>query len=163
MKGKRTDLGDKPCGISRALQVVGDWWSLLIVRDAFHGHQRFGEFQKSLGLAKNILSARLKKLVDDGVFRVERDSASSSIHRYVLTEKGEKLSTILVALWQWGEDNCFEPGELPYEMVDARDREPLARIRLTAKDGRVLGPREFRTIEIPRERRRKRPAQMPPH
>ena len=71
MKGRRTDLSRTPCATSRALEIVGDWWSLLIVRDALLGLQRFGEFQKSIGLAKNILSSRLKKLVDDGVLRVE--------------------------------------------------------------------------------------------
>src|SRR5512142_2587885 len=95
------------CGIARALQVIGDWWSLLIVREAFHGRARFGEFQKSLGLAKNILSARLKKLVDAQIFSIEPDANSSLTHRYVLTPRGEALYPILVALWQWGEENCF--------------------------------------------------------
>src|SRR3546814_2339992 len=71
MKGKRTDLGNADCGIARSLQIIGDWWSLLIVREAFQGKTRFGEFQKSIGLAKNILSSRLKKLVAEGIFRIE--------------------------------------------------------------------------------------------
>src|SRR6185503_11206116 len=100
MKGKRTDLRQASCGIARSLEIVGDWWSLLLIRNAFHGVERFGEFQKSLGLAKNILSARLKKLVKSGIFRIERDDASPSINRYVLTEKGEKLYVVLIALWQ---------------------------------------------------------------
>ncbi|EUB95225.1 transcriptional regulator, HxlR family [Rhizobium sp. CF080] len=146
MKGKKTDLTDANCGIARTLQIIGDWWTLLIVRDAFHGRQRFGEFQKSLGLAKNILSSRLKKLVEDGIFALEPGSGSASSHRYVLTPKGEQLCTVLVALWQWGEENCFEPGELTYAMVDKPDRQPLARLQLKAQDGRVLGPRDFRMV-----------------
>lgn len=144
MKGRRTDLGDANCGISRALQIIGDWWTLLIIRDAFHGHQRFGEFQKSLGLAKNILSARLKKLVEAGIFTIEPDSGSTLSHRYLLTSKGEKLCVVLIALWQWGEENCFEPGELTYAMVDRLNGRPLAPLRMEAEDGRVLGPRDFR-------------------
>ncbi len=147
MKGKRADLGGAGCGIARSLQIVGDWWTLLIVRDAFHGRQRFGEFQKSLGLAKNILSARLKKLVDEGIFRIEADSDASPGHRYVLTPKGEQLCVILIALWQWGERNCFEPGELKSAMVDQLSGQPLARLQLTAQDGRVLGPRDFRMAQ----------------
>lgn len=144
MKGKRADLTAANCGIARTLQIVGDWWTLLIVRDAFHGRQRFGEFQKSLGLAKNILSTRLRKLVDEGIFKVETNSNAPSSHRYVLTEKGERLGIILIALWQWGEENAFEPGELEYAMVDKESGEPLPKLELVARDGRILGPRDFR-------------------
>jgi DNA-binding HxlR family transcriptional regulator len=153
MKGKRTDLRQASCGIARSLEIVGDWWSLLLIRNAFHGVERFGEFQKSLGLAKNILSARLKKLVKSGIFRIERDDASPSINRYVLTEKGEKLYVVLIALWQWGEENCFKPGELKYVMVDNQNRKPLKRLQIKARDGRDIGPRDFRTIKSGSERK----------
>jgi DNA-binding HxlR family transcriptional regulator len=153
MKGKRTDLSEANCGIARTLEVVGDWWSLLIIRNAFHGVERFGEFQKSLGLAKNILSARLKKLVENGIFSIEPDDASPSINRYVLTEKGEKLYVVLIALWQWGEENCFRPGELRHVMVDTQNRKPLKRLQIKAKDGRNIGPRDFRTVRTGSERR----------
>ena len=144
MKGKRTDLGQANCGIARALQIVGDWWSLLIVRQAFRGQQRFSEFQKTLGLAKNILSSRLKKLVDDGIFVIEPDPDFARSHRYVLTPKGEQLYVILIALWQWGEENCFVSGELDVAMVDKPSGQLLARLQPLAQDGRALGPRDFR-------------------
>lgn len=146
MKGRRTDLSAENCGIARSLQVIGDWWSLLIVREAFLGRERFGEFQKSLGLAKNILSSRLKKLVEDGIFRIEADPASASSHRYLLTPKGERLSLVLVALWQWGEENCFEPGELQLTMGDKHSGLPLPKLQLTAHDGRVLGRRDLQFV-----------------
>lgn len=148
MRGKRTDLRNANCGIARSLGVIGDWWSLLIVRDAFHGLERFGEFQKNLGLAKNILSTRLKKLTEDGIFTIEPDPASTLSHRYVLTPKGERLATIVVALWQWGEENCFEAGELKFDMVDREKGQTLARLQLTAQDGRTLGPRDFQVRSI---------------
>jgi DNA-binding HxlR family transcriptional regulator len=144
MKGKRTDLADAGCGIARTLQVVGDWWSLLIVRDAFNGRRRFSEFQKNLGLARNILSARLRKLVDEGVFTVEPDPESGLSHLYVLTPKGRELGVILVALWQWGEQHCFAPGELKYAIVDKLNRQPLPKLQVVAQDGRVLGAQDFR-------------------
>lgn len=145
MKGKKTDLAGADCGIARALHVIGDWWSLLIVREAFAGKQRFGEFQKTLGVAKNILSTRLRKLVDEGIFQMEPDEGTRGIaHRYVLTAKGEALGVVLIALWQWGEEACFVPGELKYAMVDCKKGQPLAKLHLQAKDGRALGPREFR-------------------
>jgi DNA-binding HxlR family transcriptional regulator len=144
MKGKRTDMGDAQCGIARSLQAVGDWWSLLIVREAFKGRRRFSEFQKSLGLAKNILSARLRKLVEEGIFTVEPDPDSALSHLYLLTPKGRQLSVVLVALWQWGEENCFAEGELSYAVVDSLNRQPLPKLQLAARDGRILDPEEFR-------------------
>jgi len=79
------------CAVARPLDVIGDSWSLLIVRDAFDGLRRFGEFQKSLGLAKNILSARLRSLVDHGVLEAVPASDGSAYQEYVLTEKGRGL------------------------------------------------------------------------
>lgn len=146
MRGKKTDLRAHDCGIARALSVIGDWWSLLIIRDAFRGLQRFGEFQKSLGLAKNILSARLKKLVEHDILRLVPGNDGSPYNAYVLTEKGEQLSTVLVSLWQWGEENCFPYDELDRVMVDRKSGEPLAKIRLRTKGGRLLGPRDYTTV-----------------
>jgi DNA-binding HxlR family transcriptional regulator len=145
MKGQRTNLANADCAIARALQIIGDWWSLLIVRDAFRGKERFCEFQKSLGLARNILTVRLRKLVDEGIFRIESD-ADSAFHRYILTKKGEQLSVVLMALWQWGEQSCFRRGELKYAMVDKRDEEPVAKLELKARNGRVLSPRDFHLV-----------------
>ncbi len=147
MKGKRTDLGDATCGIARALHIIGDWWTLLIVRDAFQGHQRFGEFQRNLGVAKNILSSRLKKLVEEDIFRIEANPESPISHRYVLTEKGEQLWPVLVALWQWGENHCFKRGEMKLALVDRLSEQPVSPLQLTARDGRKLGPRDFRVVQ----------------
>jgi len=108
MKGKRTELSESDCAIARSLDVIGDWWSLLIVRDARSGKRRFSEFQKNLGLAKNILTTRLKKLVERGIMEMVPASDGSAFKEYVLTEKGEKLYVVIVALWQWGEQTCFE-------------------------------------------------------
>lgn len=143
MKGKKIDLAEANCGIARSLQIIGDWWSILIVREAFNGSERFNEFEKSLGLAKNILASRLKKLVAEGVFDAVSDNGSTRT-RYVLTEKGAELYIVLTALWQWGERNCFHPGELEYEMVDREKQLPLVPLQLRAQDGRLLGARDFR-------------------
>jgi DNA-binding HxlR family transcriptional regulator len=82
---------------------VGDWWSLLIVRDAFAGRRRFGEFQRGLGIAKNILTDRLRRLAADGVLEQVPTSDGSAFMEYVLTEKGRGLFLVVVALGQWGE------------------------------------------------------------
>jgi DNA-binding HxlR family transcriptional regulator len=108
---KRKCLAKAECAVARALDTIGDWWSLLIIRDAFFGKRRFGEFQKSLGLARNILTARLRKLVERGVLETVPASDGSAYQEYVLTEKGRGLDVVLVALRQWGESCLFEPGE----------------------------------------------------
>lgn len=143
MKGKKTDLSRADCAIARSLDLIGDWWSLLIIRDAFRGKARFGEFQKSLGLAKNILSSRLRKLVAEGIFEVVPESPGSPYSRYTLTPRGERLCVVLTALWQWGEETCFQPGELTRELVDVQTRKPLAKVVVRAQDGREMGPRDF--------------------
>src|SRR3984885_2655485 len=102
MPGK-TDLSQLNCSLARTLEVVGDWWSLLIVRDAFDGVRRFGDFQKSLGIAKGILTARLRKLVDLGVLELEPASDGSAYQEYALTRKGRDLFHVVVSLRQWGE------------------------------------------------------------
>ena len=85
---KRVSHKDSMCGVARPLDAIGDWWSLLIVRDAFDGLRRFGEFQKSLGLAKNILSARLRNLLAHGIMETVPAADGSPYQEYVLTEKG---------------------------------------------------------------------------
>jgi DNA-binding HxlR family transcriptional regulator len=101
MKGKKTDLGLSACAIARSLSVVGDWWSLLLVRDALSGARRFGEFESRLGLAKNILAVRLRKLIEEGIFERVPSSDGGARDEYQLTKKGEELYVVLVGLWQW--------------------------------------------------------------
>jgi DNA-binding HxlR family transcriptional regulator len=137
---RRTNLGCARCPIARSLDEIGDWWTLLIVRDAFHGARRFGEFQRGLGLAKNVLSVRLHKMVADGILEMRRAADGGAHNEYQLTEKGLGLRVILIALRQWGEDNLFSDGEPTTVMVDKAKGEPIGRLRLTAQDGRVISP-----------------------
>ncbi|WP_459177081.1 winged helix-turn-helix transcriptional regulator [Ewingella americana] len=145
---KRTRLENTPCPTARALDLIGDWWTLLIVRDAMRGMTRFSEFQRSLGAAKNILSTRLKALVAEGILRVEPASDGSAYQDYVLTEKGIALQPILVALGQWGSEYLFEEGEVCTRLVDVKNRQPLRKIELIAQDGRVLAIQDI-TLVIP--------------
>ncbi len=92
------------CSAARALEIVGERWSLMIIRHAlFRGITRFGDFQRSLGIARNILTARLDQFVEDGLMRRQPDSAGSGYHEYVLTEKGRDLQPVIVALTHWGD------------------------------------------------------------
>lgn len=139
---KRTTHNDSLCGVARPLDAIGDGWSLLIVRDAFDGARRFGEFQKSLGLAKNILAARLRHLVAHGIMETTPASDGSAFQEYVLTAKGRGLFTLLVALRQWGEDFFFEPGEAHVLLVDKKSGLPVQKLQPRSQKGRALGPED---------------------
>jgi DNA-binding HxlR family transcriptional regulator len=145
---RRTSLKSAKCPVARSLDVIGDWWSLLIIRDAFRGLRRFGEFQKSLGLARNILTARLRALVADGIMATEPASDGSAYQDYVLTEKGRGLLPVLVALRQWG-IACFPDGG-PWGtiLLDRETGSPVNAVRLQTDDGRAVGVAdvEFKTI-----------------
>lgn len=140
---QRKCLRDSDCPIARALDVVGDWWTLMIVRDAFTGVRRFSDFQRSLGLAKNVLSARLSMLVEEGIFEVRPASDGSAYQEYALTEKGRSLLTVMVALRQWGETHMFAEGELKNRMVDCANAEPIRELELVSSDGRKLSPNDI--------------------
>ncbi|MGO4451802.1 winged helix-turn-helix transcriptional regulator [Phyllobacterium sp. TAF24] len=137
---KRTSHKDDPCPVARPLDAIGDWWSLLIIRDAFEGSRRFGEFQKSLGLAKNILSTRLRNLVAHDIFTIEPCADGSAYSEYVLTEKGRGLFPLLVALRQWGEEYYTDSYKAQVRLVDRETGRPVRRLELRSDDGRLLGP-----------------------
>jgi DNA-binding HxlR family transcriptional regulator len=137
---ERIRFDDSECPVGRSVDVIGDRWSLLIVREAFDGSRRFGEFQRRLGAAKNILSARLRDLVDAGVFDVVPASDGSAYREYQLTAKGRDLFPVVVALRQWGEAHFFQPGEPHSELLDRRDGRPLHALEIRASDGRRLDP-----------------------
>jgi DNA-binding HxlR family transcriptional regulator len=153
---KRTSLADADCPIARALDVIGDWWSLLIVRDALLGRRRFGEFQKSLGLAKNILTTRLRTLVDRGILQMAPASDGSAYQEYVPTPKGRGIFPILVALRQWSEEFDEHPEEIATLLVDRDSGRPVKRLELHASDGRILGFRDTALKPRPPARRRQR-------
>ena len=146
---KRTSHRQSHCGVARPLDAIGDWWTLLIVRDAFDGLRRFGEFQQSLGLAKNILAARLRNLLAHGIMDTVPASDGSAYQDYVLTEKGRGLFPLLVALRQWGEDYFFEPDEAHVLLVDRKRGLPVRKLELRAQDGRVLGPEDTMIRPLP--------------
>lgn len=135
---KRKCLTEDKCPIARSLDVVGDWWTLLIIRDAFAGVRRFGEFQKHLDIAKNILSVRLRTLVEQGIFSVVSE-VDGGHGEYLLTDKGKALLPVLVTLSQWGEKYTVWEHE-GSKMLDAQNLQKLRPVELVSQDGRVLRP-----------------------
>jgi DNA-binding HxlR family transcriptional regulator len=125
------DWTDPTCPVARTVDLVGDRWSLLIVRDAMDGPASFTEFHRRLGIARNILSDRLRKLVDHGILST---SPSGRRHVYALTDAGKDLFTTIVALRQWGERHAFADGEPRSRLLDAEGR-PLAELRPQGRDG----------------------------
>lgn len=144
---KRKSLVNDACPIARTLDVIGDWWSLLIVREAMMGTRRFSEFQKRLGVAKNILSARLKTLVAQGIFELKDAAEGGAYQDYVLTAKGRGLFPVLVALRQWGEEFSFKRGESYARLVDRQTSRPLQKLQIRAFDGRILNQSD--TVVVP--------------
>ncbi|MBD1555107.1 helix-turn-helix transcriptional regulator [Pseudomonas sp. C2L11] len=137
---KQAALKSSECPVARTLESIGDRWSLLIIRDAFDGIRRFSEFQKSLGLAKNILAARLKALVALGVFDIRPASDGSAYKEYVLTEQGRETFAIVVCLRQWGERYLFTPGETHSVLLDNASGQPVMPLEVRSAGGNTLGP-----------------------
>jgi DNA-binding HxlR family transcriptional regulator len=100
---KRTSFAEMQCSVARTLEVVGEWWTMLIIREAFNGVRRFDAFQDKLGIARNVLSDRLRKLVDAGVLERRQYTEHPPRYEYRLTEKGLDLYPVLVSLLQWGD------------------------------------------------------------
>jgi DNA-binding HxlR family transcriptional regulator len=153
---KRTSFEKAECPIARSLDSFGDWWSLLIIRDAFLGISRFSEFQKNIGLAKNILTVRLRSLVDHGILKTVPASDGSAYQEYVLTPKGRGVFPILVALRQWSEEFSGERDGFPTLLVDRNEGRPVRKLEIRSQDGRLLGDGDTELRPNPRVKRRRR-------
>jgi DNA-binding HxlR family transcriptional regulator len=154
MMVKRTSFAEDGCPVARALDVLGDWWSLLIIREAFLGVRRFGEFQRKLGLAKNILTVRLRALLDHGILATAPAADGSAYQEYVLTPKGRGAFPVLVALRQWSEQFDERPGEIATILVDREKGKPVRKLELYSQDGRLLGFGDTAVRSRPARRRR---------
>lgn len=134
----RKTTNDEYCPVARSVDLIGDRWSLLIVRNAFDGTSRFGDFQRGLGIARNILSDRLRKLVEAGILELQGASDGTAYQEYVLTAKGESLFPIVVALRQWGEQHLFARGERHSLLIDRHTGKPVPLMAPAGHDGTVL-------------------------
>jgi len=147
---RRTSYEQMNCSIASALDVVGEPWTLLIVRDSFYGVRRFDDFQENLGIARNVLTARLKKLVEAGVFRKTAYRQRPLRHEYRLTDKGAALFTVIVGLKQWGDRfGVASRNGKPMDLVDRADGRPLDPVLIDALSGRRLELTNVRAIAGP--------------
>ncbi len=144
----REKMKNENCPVARSVDIIGDRWSLMIVRDAFDGMRRFSDFQRSLGMARNILSDRLHKLMDAGILTTQAASDGTAYQEYVLTDKGERLFPIVVALRQWGEQYLFADSERHSVLSDKRTQHALPLMMPVAQDGMPLTPHETEVQKI---------------
>lgn len=152
---ERKNWAVEGCPIARSVDLIGEWGSLLILREAFSGVTRFDDFQKRLGMSRSLLSTRLRKLVGGGVLDHRPVSVDAKRHEYVLTVMGEDLITTMVALRQWGDSWLFAPHTQPADMVDAIDGSRVATMVVRSEVGRTLRRPDIRLIPFKQPRRSK--------
>src|SRR5579875_3858645 len=134
---QRKSFGDMPCPIARGLERVGEWWSILILRDAVAGMTRFDEFQKSLGIAPNMLTRRLNALVESGLMERRLYSERPPRHEYVLTQRGLDFQPVLLAMLAWG-NRHFAPEGASVQIVEAESGRVVDPVLVDAATGRPV-------------------------
>lgn len=139
---RRTSFGNMPCPIARSLDRVGEWWSILILRDAFAGMSRFDEFQKSLGIAPNTLARRLRDLVEAGLLERRAYRTRPVRHAYELTERGRDFAPVLITLLAWG-NRHFAPEGASVEIIDAGTGHPVEPVLVDGVSGLPLADPRF--------------------
>ena len=152
------------CPIARSLDRVGEWWSILILRDAFQGSTQFDQFQKNLGIAPNILSRRLSALVEAGLLERRRYSQHPPRDEYILTERGRDFRPVLWALLAWGNKH-FAPEGPSVLVVDSETGSPADPILVDRNSGKIMSEDTFHSAPGPAadERTRARHSKVPEH
>ena len=135
-------IGNMQCPVARSLERVGEWWSILILRDALYGLTRFDEFQKSLGIAPNMLTRRLNGLVEAGLLERRLYSERPPRHEYRLTERGRDFQPVLVAMLAWG-NRHFAPEGTSVLVVDGATGKPADPIVVDRATGKPLLPPDY--------------------
>jgi DNA-binding HxlR family transcriptional regulator len=141
-------FGDMPCPIARSLERVGEWWSILILRDAFRGLSQFDQFQKSLGIAPNMLTRRLNGLVESGLLEKRQYHERPPRYEYVLTERGRDFRPVLWALLAWGNKH-FAPEGPNIVVVDNETGQLADPVMVDRNSGRVMTSDAFHSVRGP--------------
>src|SRR5271170_5487599 len=145
---QRKSYGNIKCPIARSLDRVGEWWSILIMRDAFYGLQRFDEFQKNLGVAPNILTRRLNALVESGLLERRRYSDHPTRDEYVLTERGRDFRPVLLTLLAWGNRHFAAEGA-SVQLVNLRTGTKVEPIVVDGATGEEIAGPDFAIVAGP--------------
>jgi len=142
---QRKTLSHAECPVARSLERVGEWWNILIMRDALHGLKRFDEFSRSLEIAPNMLTRRLNALVDAGLLERQPYSQRPLRHEYVPTAKGEDFRVVLMAFVEWGNRHYAPEGE-SVQIVERDSGRPLQLMMADIADGRPV-PLDRSTVQ----------------
>jgi DNA-binding HxlR family transcriptional regulator len=145
---QRKSFGSMSCPIARSLERVGEWWSILILRDAFRGLTRFDQFQKSLDIAPNMLARRLNALVESGLLERRAYSERPPRSEYVLTERGRDFRPVLWALLAWGNKH-FAPEGPSVVVIDTETGEQADPVLVDRNTGKVMVEPAFRSVPGP--------------
>ncbi|MBX2803211.1 MAG: helix-turn-helix transcriptional regulator [Myxococcales bacterium] len=137
------------CSVAKALDAIGDGWSLMILRECFFGTRRFVDFQRSLGIAKNILSQRLQHLEEHGVLARIDAGRHGQRFEYALTPAGKDLATVMTALRQWGDRWIHGPGNEPMLVLDRRTGRPIPPVRIADEDGQPMATHDMAIVPGP--------------
>jgi DNA-binding HxlR family transcriptional regulator len=146
---RNTTFRTQVCSVARALEVIGEWWTLLIVREAFFGTERFSDFEDRLGIAKNVLSERLSKLVQSGVMTRTAANGRGNPQIYRLTEMGRDLLPIVVALMQWGDKWINRETGAPIRVIERKTGRPVCPVELRGEGGTSLRLEDLRVATGP--------------
>lgn len=145
----REEAEKQNCSLANALNLIGDFWVILILREAFFGSSRFDDFQQHLGIARNILTARLKMLCEHGILQRIPIKTGARRHAYKLTQKGYDLYPVLMVLTQWGDRWLHQPGDIPMKFLDRATGEEIAEIAIQSNDGRKLSVMDIQIVPGP--------------
>ncbi len=145
----RNNISSLNCSIANALNLIGEWWTILILREAFFGSCRFEEFQQHLGIARNILTARLSKLCDSGILVRVPVKEGAKRHEYKLTAMGRDLLPVLIVLTQWGDRWLQEADGAPVIFIDRSTGKEIVDIRILSEGGRELKARDLALLPGP--------------
>jgi DNA-binding HxlR family transcriptional regulator len=141
---RRTRFDRAPCPIARTSDLLGDWWTPVLLRNAFFGVRRFDDFQRTLGVPRAVLARRLERLVGEGLLRKERYRERPLRYEYRLTDKGRALFDVLAAMWRWGEDWLWPEGECPVELVHRESGRAVRPVVVDENTGERLDVRTLR-------------------
>ncbi len=162
---RRTRFADDSCPIARTVDLMGDWWTPMVMREAFRGRRRFDEFQKALDLSRGVLAQRLGRLVDEGFLERRLYEERPPRYEYVLTQKGREFYSVLAAIWRFGSDWMWpEKGtETPFEILDKDTGKPVRPLVVDEHTGEPIDVRRIRVdFKRPRTSARRPKAERRP-
>ena len=146
---RSSEFPSQICSVARSLEIVGEWWTLLVVREAFFGTRRFSDFEANLSIAKNVLSDRLAKLVEAGVMERKSVVGRGNPQDYALTPMGRDLFPAIIALMQWGDRWIYGAERAPIRVLDHESGEEIAQMKVATPEGKPLQPKDVVVVPGP--------------